>query len=318
MELTFSNLLPDLIFSAVESCGGRCTGYLLQLNAMENRVYDLEMEDESHRVVKFYRPGRWSKEVIQAEHDFLLAAAKHEIPVITPLSDKNGKTVGEIDGIYFGVFQKCAGRLEGELDKERFQRLGRYLAQLHNIGAGFKKVVRPTLNADTFGRGALEILLREGVIPTNFRPLYSTLVEQVSSLADSMFKGVTPILVHGDCHVGNIIWQREQPFFLDFDDMLYAPQVQDIWMLIGGNDDFAKANLEILLASYETFRKFDRSLLKLIEPLRALRIINFSAWIALRRSDQSFVRVFPLFTNEQYWHEQIESLSLLVEKIREL
>ena len=119
MKLTFSNLLPELIFSAVESCGGRCSGYLLQLNAMENRVYDLAMDDGSHRVVKFYRPGRWSREVIQAEHDFLLTAAKNEVPVVMPFKNKQGKTVGEIDGIYFGVFPRCAGRLEGELNKER-------------------------------------------------------------------------------------------------------------------------------------------------------------------------------------------------------
>lgn len=318
MELTFSNLLPEIIFSAVEKCGGRCSGYLLQLNAMENRVYDVEMEDESHRVVKFYRPGRWSREIIEAEHKFLLTVAKHEIPVVTPIVNIEGKTVGEIDGIFYGVFPKMAGRLEGELGRERLKRLGTYLAQLHNIGAGFNKVARLTLNADTFGRAALETLLSEGVIPTNFRPLYSKLVEQICVITESMFKGVTPILLHGDCHVGNLLWQGEQPFFIDFDDMLYAPQVQDIWMLIGGNDAFAQENLEILLASYETFRKFDRAQLKLIEPLRALRIINFSSWIALRRTDQSFVRTFPLFGSDQYWNEQIESLYSIIERIDNL
>ena len=89
----FLRILPEVIFDAAEKLGGRCTGRFYALNAMENRVYDIEMEEGPHVVIKFYRPGRWSRATIQAEHDFLKALEESEIPVVCPLTDDKGQSI---------------------------------------------------------------------------------------------------------------------------------------------------------------------------------------------------------------------------------
>jgi Ser/Thr protein kinase RdoA (MazF antagonist) len=312
----FLQILPEVIFDAAEKLGGRCTGRFYALNAMENRVYDIEMEEGPRVVIKFYRPGRWSRATIQAEHDFLKALEKSEIPVVCPLTDDNGQSIFEINGVMFTIFPKRPGRLEPELNADQLTRLGRFMARLHNVGAAVKGAPRLRLDPQTYGREPLKFLKDGNFVPMQLASRYETIVTAICDAITSRFEDVEYILLHGDCHCGNILWNRDAPYFVDFDDMLYAPPVQDIWMLTGGDDDYGKERRRILLEAYEEFRTFDVTTMKLIEPLRALRMIHFSAWIARRWEDGAFKMAFPTFGTERYWEEQIEALALQLEKVQ--
>jgi Ser/Thr protein kinase RdoA (MazF antagonist) len=312
----FLQILPEVIFTAAETLGGRCTGRFYALNAMENRVYDIEMEEGPRIVIKFYRPGRWSRATIQAEHDFLKALEESEIPVVCPLTDRKGQTIFEINRVMFAIFPKRLGRLEPELTRDQLTRLGRFMARLHNVGSAVKHAPRLRLDPQTYGRDPLAFLKHGNFVPAQLASRYEHIVTTICDAIASRFDSVEYILLHGDCHCGNILWNRDEPCFVDFDDMLYAPPVQDIWMLTGGDDDYGKERRQILLEAYEEFRAFDIRTMNLIEPLRALRMIHFSAWIARRWEDGAFKMAFPAFGTERYWEEQIESLALQLEKIQ--
>jgi len=261
----FLQILPEVIFDAAEKLGGRCTGRFFALHALENRVYDIEMEEGAHVIVKFYRPGR----------------------------------------------------LEPELTKEQLTRLGRFLARLHNVGATIKGAPRLRLDPQTYGREPLKFLRDGNFIPLELASRFAAMVTQICDAITPRFEEVRYVLLHGDCHSGNILWNRDDPYFIDFDDMLYAPPVQDLWMLTGGDDEYGKERREIVLEAYEQIRRFDMTTLRLIEPLRALRMIHFSSWIARRWQDSAFKLSFPDFGTERYWQEQIEALSLQLEKIQD-
>ena len=312
----FLQIVPEVIFDAAETLGGRCTGRFYTLNALENRVYDIEMEEGPHLVIKFYRPGRWRRATIQAEHDFLKALDESEIPVVCPLTDDKGQSIFEISGVMFAIFPKRPGRLEPELSKEQLTRLGRFLARLHNVGATVKAAPRLRLDPQTYGREPLKFLKDGHFLPMELVSRFEMIASQICAAITPRFDGINYILLHGDCHSGNILWNRDDPYFIDFDDMLYAPEVQDVWMLTGGDDDYGKERRRILLEAYEQIRTFDMTTLQLIEPLRALRMIHFSAWIARRWEDCAFKMAFPDFGTEHYWQEQIEALALQLEKVQ--
>ncbi len=318
MLSNFTHLFPEAIFDAAEKLGGRCTGRFLTMNAMENRVYDLEMEEGGeHLIIKFYRPGRWSRETLQSEHDFLKAALAAEIPVVAPIADSTGATVLESGGLFYAIFPKRAGRLEPELNPEQLARLGRYLARLHNVGAEIKGAPRGKLTPQAYGRDSLKFLMDENLLAPGLAAIYAQIVNELCELMEPLFGDhVEHVLLHGDCHAGNVLWRGNDPYFIDFDDMLYGPPVQDCWMLIGGDDAYAMKNRDIMLDAYEEIRAFDYTTLKLTEPLRALRMIYFSTWIARRRDDGAFKMAFPHFGTERYWQEQIENLSAQLEKVR--
>ncbi len=312
----FNAIVPEVIFTAVERFGGRCTGRFLALNAMENRVYDVELEDDSHVVIKFYRPGRWSRATIAAEHQFLAEAVAAEVPVVCPLVDSAGESLFVAETIFYAVFPKRPGRLEAELNDAQLQRLGRYLGRLHNIGEKLRHVDRGRLDADTFVRGALTELLTLDVLPPELVSRYRDICTQIATIAEPRLQNTPYILTHGDCHVGNILWNGDNPYFIDFDDMLHAPPVQDIWMLTGGNDEDGHRRREVLLGAYEQMRAFDHDTLSLIETLRALRMVNFATWIAKRWDDQAFKRGFPEFGTYRYWQDHFEGLTMQLERIR--
>lgn len=313
---SFDHLLPEVIFEAVEKLGGRCTGRFLALNAMENRVYDVEMEEGPHLIIKFYRPGRWSQQTIQAEHDFLLKVEAAEVPVVVPLKDSSGCTLFKKNDIFYAVFPKRPGRLEPELNHEQLKRLGRFLARIHTVGDSIKNAPRGKLNPQTYGRDSLKILIDQNVLVGNLANIYSQLVGEIVNRIEPLFEGQETTLLHGDCHAGNILWKGDEPYFIDFDDMLYAPPVQDFWMMIGGDDEYAMKNRDILIDAYLEIRDFDERTWKLVEPLRALRMIYFNGWIANRKDDGAFKMAFPNFGTEQYWQAQIENLSNQLERIK--
>jgi Ser/Thr protein kinase RdoA (MazF antagonist) len=190
------------------------------------------------------------------------------------------------------------------------------LARLHNVGATIKGAPRIRLDPQTYGRDPLKFLIDGNFIPMQLASRFETIVTQICDAITPRFADVNYVLLHGDCHSGNILWDRDAPYFIDFDDMLYAPPVQDIWMLTGGDDEYGKERREILLEAYEQIRTFDMTTLQLIEPLRALRMIHFAAWIARRWEDSAFKMGFPAFGTERYWQEQIEALALQLEKIQ--
>lgn len=312
----FEHLIPEVIFESAELLGGRCTGRFLTLNAMENRVYDLAMEEGPNLIIKFYRPGRWSEETIRAEHQFLKACAENEVPAVCPIEDENGETLHNRDGIFYTLFPKRPGRLEPELNRDQLARLGTFLGRIHTVGAAMSGSPRITLSPQTYGRDSLKYLMDENLLQGNLAAIYKSLVDQICDLCDPLFEGTENILLHGDCHAGNVLWNDSAPYFIDFDDMLFAPPVQDFWMLIGGDDEYAKENRKVLIENYEVVRHFNPQTLRLIEPLRALRMVYFSTWIGRRREDGAFKLAFPHFGTERYWQEQIEHLSLQLERVK--
>jgi len=316
----FYELTPERILGAVEaSTGRRCTGRTLALNSMENRVYDLEIElgdDQAPRnaperflIAKFYRPGRWSQAQILEEHAFLADLQRNEIPVVAPLPFCDGQTLHKLKDadLWYAVFPKIAGRSPDELNDAQLAQAGRLLARIHNVGASKPAEHRLVLSPDTYGRANLRHLIAAKILPNSLAQAYSSVVERICTLSEPWFKATPQHRLHGDCHLGNLLG-REQLFFVDFDDMVTGPAVQDVWLLIPGRDAYAQRQLQVMLEAYETMRPFDRNSLRLIEPLRALRFIHFSAWIGRRWQDPAFPRAFPHFGMPRYWDEQLHDL----------
>ncbi len=322
----FYNLTPDTILDAVELAGYKCTGRCMALNSMENRVYDIEIEVEDESLIKskfdrsiiakFYRPGRWSKEQILEEHQFLKDLQDNELPAVAPIpfsvtgQREEKSTLNEVPetGIWYSIFPKKGGRSPDELNEDQVLRVGRLLARMHNVGSKKPASHRIKLTPTTYGRENLKYLLESEKIPAHYQDSYKSLVNQLCDLADPHFEKTSYQRVHGDCHLGNILWNQDEFFLVDFDDMVVGPCVQDIWLVLPGRDEYSLEIRDKLLNSYEVMREFDRSTLCLIEPLRALRYIHFTAWIAKRWSDPAFQRAFPYFGTEKYWNEQLVDL----------
>lgn len=319
----FYELTPDRILSAVESFGFRTTGRVLSLNSLENRVVDVEIEledvpksrSDAFRVVKFYRPGRWSKAQILEEHQFLQDLAERELPVVAPLLRADGTTLSTEShtGIHYALFPRVGGRLSDELNNEQLEIIGRLIARVHQIGSTRSMEARVQLNTQTYGISNLEYLQKNNLLPANFAQPYSQLVEQICAISSDWFRETRTQRIHGDCHVGNILWQDSRAFLFDFDDSLTGPCVQDLWLLLPGRDDETRRKRDTLLDGYEQMYSFDYSSLRLIEALRALRIIHFNTWIARRWEDPSFQRIFAEYGTAKYWSEQIGTLYEQVE-----
>lgn len=322
----FYSLTPDRILDAVESTGRKCTGRVLALNSMENRVYDIELltdEDPNKRppsiIAKFYRPGRWSEAQIRDEHEFLFELEEYDIPVVPPLRSEDGLSLWTMPegGIRYALFEKARGRSPEEFTDEQLMRMGRLIARMHNVGATKKAEHRVTLNVDTYGWNNREYLLSSPLLPADVRPQYERVTRELLDTITPLFASVKLQRIHGDCHLGNILWGEHGPFLVDFDDMVSGPCVQDLWLFLRGRYAEAKSDFHLLLEGYEAMRAFDRSELQLIEPLRALRFIHFSAWIAKRWEDPAFPRSFPQFGGARYWQEQIIDLQEQLGLIRE-
>jgi Ser/Thr protein kinase RdoA (MazF antagonist) len=304
------------VLDAVEAAlggGARATGRSQALNSMENRVYDLELEGDDdeprHVVAKFYRPGRWSREAILDEHRFLGELVEAEVPAVAPLPLVGGSTVAcTASGIWFALFAKVRGRSLPELADDQLAQFGRFIARIHSVGASAPAPHRPQLSADSYGRQSLALLLSRGLIDIQLQSRYQRVVDSIVAIVEPLLAPLPSHRLHGDCHLGNLLWQGSSPIFLDFDDLLSGPAVQDIWMATPGRDDETQRQREILLRGYEQLRHFDRATLRLIEPLRALRMIHFSAWIGRRWGDPTFARMFPDFTSYRYWSEETSAL----------
>jgi Ser/Thr protein kinase RdoA (MazF antagonist) len=308
MDSFFYHLTPDVVIRAIEQSGFEPTGHCLALNSYENRVYDLRLEDGSHVVSKFYRPGRWSPEQILEEHGFLLELKEDEIPVCAPLLLSDGKTLHQIEGIYYAIWPRTGGRVPDELNDRELQILGRLCARIHNNGAAKKAIHRIELTGETYGLKPLAFLQAHNFLPPHCRERYARAVKEIVDIYESLSADVPFHRIHGDCHLGNLLHGSDGLFFLDFDDFLSGPAVQDVWMLVPARDREGLRQREVFLDAYRQFRDFDASWLRLIEPLRSLRYIRYAAWIAQRWDDPAFPAAFPHFGTVQYWENETADL----------
>ncbi len=310
----FFTLTPERVLAAAEVGGRRATGSVLALNSLENRVYEIEYEEGPRLVAKFYRPERWSREAILDEHRLLAEAAEEELPVVPPIDLGGGATLGELAGsdggaILYALFPKARGRAPEELDDERLRQLGRLVARLHIVGERREAPARPRLTCDSYGAASVRLLADGPWIPLDLAGPFRRVGEAlVAACRAAGLDEERPIRLHGDCHKGNLLWGQEGPFFLDFDDFLHGPAVQDLWLLAPGHDDEALAQRALLVEGYRAMRAFDERTLRLVEPLRALRILRYAAWVAHRYRDPAFQRAFPDFEEHSWWQREIADL----------
>jgi len=310
----YASLTPDLVLDAVDAIGVRGDGRLIALGSYENRVYQVMLDDGPPVVAKFYRPGRWSDAQIAEEHAFVRELADAEVPSVPPRAF-GGRTLHEHGGFRYAVYDKRGGRAP-ELDRDEvLEWIGRFLGRLHAVGASARFATRPALDADTFGDAPRAYLLDGGFVPDDLREAWaaaSRLALDGVRRAYDRAGGVASIRLHGDVHVGNVLWvdhgAERGPHFVDFDDARSGPAVQDLWMLLSGDRESQEQQLAKVLDGYERFRELDRRELTLVEPLRTLRLLHYSAWIAQRWDDPAFPAAFPWFGTTRYWQDRILEL----------
>ena len=324
----FDHLTPQAVLDALDAVGVRGDGRLLQLNSYENRVFQVMLEDGGAVVAKFYRPGRWTDAQIAEEHAFAAELQAAEVPVVAPLPLEDGRTLAHatLDGQPFrlAVYPRRAGH-GPELDQpDTLRWLGRFIGRLHAVGAQQPFVHRRRLDADTFGHQALARLLALDIIDPGQLHAWRGTCQQALAMVDAIFAAApfTPIRLHGDCHPGNILWRDEDPaghgpHIVDLDDAVTGPAVQDLWMLLSGDAAAMRSQLAAVLQGYRQFRRFDARELALIEPLRTLRMVHHSAWLAERWTDPAFPAAFPWFGTPNYWGQQTVQLREQIEAMAE-
>jgi len=307
----FSALTPDIILNALDNIGLHSDGRLLALNSYENRVYQVGMADASFIVTKFYRPERWTDAAILEEHAFVQELFESEIPVVPAMPFGDNQTLIHADGFRFSVFPRQGGRVPELEGREKLEWMGRFIARIHAIGALRPFKERPTLKIANFGDEPRAYLLANHFIPADLTEAYRSVTEHALGSVRRCFERagkVKTIRLHGDCYPGNILWTDDGPHFVDFDDSRMGPSIQDLWMLLSGDRAEMTVQLSHLLAGYRTFYDFDTRELHLIEALRTLRLIHYSAWIARRWDDPAFPLAFPWFDTPRYWQDRIIEL----------
>jgi len=336
----FETLTPDQVLDALDTVGLRGDGRLTALSSYENRVYQVQLEDGSAVVAKFYRPERWSDAQIQEEHDFAAELMAAEVPAVGPMK-LQGATLHHFGGFAFSVSPRRGGRPPELDDAEVLEWIGRFLARIHTVGAKRPFAVRPTLNLQSFGMESMQWLLEHDKVPLDVQSTWTKACQGAIDLVagyaaltgaaglkdsnNSQDDGIASLRLHGDCHPGNILWTPTDaaasagpgPHFVDLDDARMGPAVQDMWMLLSGDRSQRTRQLGALVDGYEQFRNFDRRELALIEPLRTLRLIHYSAWLARRWEDPTFPVNFPWFGSSDYWKGQVLMLEEQMEAMQE-
>lgn len=319
MSHPYEDLTPDTILQAVESLGYETDGRLLALNSYENRVLQIGIEESQPLIGKFYRPGRWTDAAILEDHRFSLDLAAEEIPVVPPLADQTGNTLFEYNGFRFALYPRQGGRWPELDDPDKLEWIGRFLARIHLIGGSQPFQQRPSINSQTLGREPADWLIASGIIPLDLQSRYQSLTHELLEQIESLLAEVDAdqIRLHGDCHPGNILWTDQGPHFVDMDDCRMGPAIQDIWMLLSGDRREMTGQLSAVLEGYSVFRHFDSNELRLIEPLRTLRLIHYSVWLARRWDDPAFPLAFPWFNTHSYWSAHLNDLEQQITKIGE-
>jgi len=305
-EHPYDPLTPELVMEAVESRGLLCDARLLALNSYENRVYQVGIEDDEPLIAKFYRPGRWSRAQIEEEHDFTRELVDADISVVAPIN-YDGETIGEYAGFCFALFKRRGGHAP-ELDNPDNQLvLGRTVGRIHAVGRARAFEHRLSLTPQRWLEDSYQFVA-EHCVPADLRTAYVTLAEDLAVRVAEHYRDVEAIRCHGDCHVGNILWRDDTAHFVDLDDCVMAPAVQDLWMFLSGDRAQQLAQLDELLAGYEEFCDFNPAELKLIESLRTMRMVHYAAWLGRRWSDPAFPKSFPWFGDARYWSSHILEL----------
>ncbi|MFC5079138.1 serine/threonine protein kinase [Vibrio thalassae] len=312
----FDALTPDFMWYALESIGVRAESGLLALNSYENRVYQFTDEDRKRFVVKFYRPQRWSREQIQEEHDFSNELVDNDVPIAAPLSI-NGETIHEYQGYLFTLFNSEGGR-QFEVDNlEQLEWVGRFMGRIHQVGAKKNFIHRPTIGLEEYVYQPRKLLQSSTFIPAHLENAFFSDLDLLISQIEAHWQSSETIRLHGDCHPGNILW-RDGPMFVDLDDARNGPAIQDLWMLLNGDRQDKMMQLDVLLEGYQEFSDLANDQLKLIEPLRGLRMVHYMAWLAKRWHDPAFPQAFPWFNDAKYWEGQVlgfkEQIAALNEK----
>jgi Ser/Thr protein kinase RdoA (MazF antagonist) len=306
----YDSLTPDVIIAAVESIGRDSDRRILALNSYENRVYQVGMEQGPPLIVKFYRPGRWSDAAIHEEHGFALELVAAELPIVPPMV-REGRTLFEYEGFRFALFERRGGRWPELGSATEREWMGRFLGRIHMVGRRQRFRHRERIEIGRLGEDSCEFLLSEGWIPPHLEAAYESLSRDLLDAVSETFemtRGVAEIRLHGDCHRGNVLWTDEGPHFVDLDDCVMGPAIQDLWMLLSGNRRDMGEQLAQLLEGYSQFADFDHREVVLVESLRTLRMINYSAWLARRWSDPAFPAAFPWFIEPRYWENQVLAL----------
>ena len=300
-----------------QACGLRLTGLMLALPSYINRVYELRAVDGTKLIVKFYRPGRWSRDAILDEHAFVADCARSEVPVVAPLTLANGSTLGENDGVLFALYPKRAGRqFEITSDEDRV-RVGSLVARMHLAGETVLAPHRVIIGPRESAKNDLAYLC-ESVVPSRFREGYRDAGMRLIEASTPLFEGLERIRIHGDCHCGNILNRLDEGLLLiDFDDMAVGPPVQDLWLLLPDRAAKSAREAELFLQGYERFRRFDRASVRCIEPLRAMRMIYFLAWVSRQSNDILFKRNFPDWGSDSFWQREINDLREQLEFVRQ-
>ncbi|PRC91856.1 serine/threonine protein kinase [Solimicrobium silvestre] len=312
-ELTppnFQQLTPECVLDAVDQLGFLTNGRLLALNSYENRVYQVGIEDEAPLIVKFYRPARWSDAGILEEHRFVHELVEQEIPVVAAL-ELNGRSLHHFQGFRFALFRRHAGRAP-ELDHPGIlEWLGRFIGRIHAVGALDSYQERPTINIQNFGFAARDFLISQQFIPADLLASYRSTTNLLLDGVQRCFEragDVAQLRLHGDCHLSNVLWTEAGPHFVDFDDSRMGPAIQDLWMLLSGSRAEMTRQFCDILAGYEDFKEFNPRELHLMEALRSLRLLHYSAWLAQRWEDPAFKVAFPWFNTQHYWQNRILEL----------
>jgi len=336
-ETPYAGLDPEVVLDALDAVGLRGDGRLIQLNSYENRVFQVFLEDGRAVVAKFYRPARWSDAQILEEHGFATELAAQEIPVAAPwllaidresLRADRAEVIGPTlvrfesnDGPHrFTVAARLAGRAPETEDPAVLEWIGRFVARIHAVGATGKFAVRQTFDVATFGLAARDWLIAHDIVPPDAKSAWHAVVNQALDRVQAAFdtaSSTRALRLHGDCHLGNILWSGDGPHFVDLDDAVTGPAVQDLWMLLSGTRAEKQRQLGAILDGYEQFMDFDRRELILIEALRTLRMLHHSAWIARRWKDPAFPIAFPWFESPAYWAEQTTRLREQLEAMAE-
>ena len=309
-DTPYQHLTPEIILDAIETLGYRTNGTLTALNSYENRVYQVGIEEDEPIIAKFYRPDRWSDECIREEHDFTQELLDNEIPCVAPLPF-DGQTLFHLaDAEFrFALFPRRAGRPPNIEDRDVLSVMGRAVGRIHSAGAARQFTHRPSLSTERLGRESRTFLLSSDFIPAELVDAYESTTTHLMDRIDTVFQNrSTGIRIHGDCHLGNLLWRYDAPNFVDFDDTQTGPPIQDLWMLLSGNREEQESTRSDLLDAYSMFCSFDTRAIDLIEPLRTLRMIHHAAWIGKRWNDPAFPLAFPWFNEIKYWSDHVLSL----------
>lgn len=302
----FYSLSPDHVLNTIESHGYQTTGELLQLNSYENRVFDIKLEPKGNIIAKFYRPLRWSIETLTEEHTFVEELIKAGVPTVGAYNDK-GFVHQTADGIFYSLYPKKLGRMPQEFLPGELRSVGKWIAQLHNVGAQRRFKYRPTMASNNhFAFHALEVL--EKFVPPEIWTRYREAANTIMDYLEDMLDQKSFLRIHGDCHKGNLLSNGTTFFFVDFDDSINGPAVQDFWMLLSSAGEEGKQELYELLEGYSELRDFNEDEIDLIPALRGLRIFAYAAWIANRWTDPVFQKLFPDFRTYNYWADEVERL----------